>query len=248
MSLLEISRLTKRFGGLVAVNDLSFSIEPGAIIGLIGPNGAGKTTVFNLISGFIPPTTGSVTFDGKSLVGLKPHEVCQLGLTLTFQVVQPFPDMTALENVMIGAFVRHPDPAPARRKASQVLERVGMAHKADTLGRDLTLLELKRLEIGKALATEPRMLLLDEVAAGLNTVEVEQMLDLVRQLNQEGVTLLVVEHVMKVIMTLSHHIVVLDFGKKIAEGTPQQVSRDPAVSPRRSFDQSPGRRCDARAS
>jgi branched-chain amino acid transport system ATP-binding protein len=229
MSLLEISRLTKRFGGLVAVNDLSFSIEPGAIIGLIGPNGAGKTTVFNLISGFIPPTTGSVTFDGKSLVGLKPHEVCQLGLTRTFQVVQPFPDMTALENVMIGAFVRHPDPAPARRKASQVLERVGMAHKADTLGRDLTLLELKRLEIGKALATEPRMLLLDEVAAGLNTVEVEQMLDLVRQLNQEGVTLLVVEHVMKVIMTLSHHIVVLDFGQKIAEGTPQQVSRDPAV-------------------
>lgn len=230
MSLLTVSKLTKHFGGLTAVNNLSFSIEEGEIVGLIGPNGAGKTTIFNLVSGFIVPSSGDVTFNGKSLNGLKPHQVCQLGLTRTFQVVQPFPDMTALENVMMGAFVRHANPAQAQAKARQVMERVGMTHKAETRGRDLTLMELKRLEIGKALATEPRLLLLDEAASGLNTVEVEEILALVRQLNQqEGVTLLVVEHVMKVIMSLSHRIVVLDFGEKIAEGTPQQVAHDPAV-------------------
>ena len=230
MSLLKVSKLTKHFGGLTAVNNLSFSIEEGEIVGLIGPNGAGKTTIFNLVSGFIVPSSGDVTFDGKSLNGLKPHQVCQLGLTRTFQVVQPFPDMTALENVMMGAFVRHASPAQAQAKARQVMERVGMTHKAETLGRDLTLMELKRLEIGKALATEPKLLLLDEAASGLNTVEVEEILALVRQLNQqESVTLLVVEHVMKVIMSLSHRIVVLDFGEKIAEGTPQQVAHDPAV-------------------
>jgi branched-chain amino acid transport system ATP-binding protein len=230
MSLLEVSKLTRHFGGLTAVNNLSFSIDEGEIVGLIGPNGAGKTTTFNLVSGFIVPTSGDVTFLGRRLNGLKPHQVCQLGLTRTFQVVQPFPDMTALENVMMGAFVRHTNSAQARSKALQVLERVGMGHKADTLGRDLTLMELKRLEIGKALATEPKLLLLDEAAAGLNTVEVEEILALVRQLNQqEGVTLLVVEHVMKVIMSLSHRIVVLDFGEKIAEGTPQQVAHNPAV-------------------
>jgi len=230
MSLLEVSKLTKHFGGLTAVNNLSFSIDEGEIVGLIGPNGAGKTTIFNLVSGFIVPSSGNVTFNGKRLNGLKPHQVCQLGLTRTFQVVQPFPDMTALENVMMGAFVRHANPARARDKARQVLERVSMSHKAETLGRDLTLMELKRLEIGKALATEPRLLLLDEVASGLNTVEVEEILALVRQLNQqESVTLLVVEHVMKVIMSLSHRIVVLNFGEKIAQGTPHQVAHNPAV-------------------
>jgi len=229
MSLLEVSKLTKHFGGLTAVNNLSFSIDEGEIVGLIGPNGAGKTTIFNLVSGFIVPSSGNVTFNGKRLNGLKPHQVCQLGLTRTFQVVQPFPDMTALENVMMGAFVRHAHPAQAKSKALHVLERMGVGHKAETLGRDLTLMELKRLEIGKALATEPRLLLLDEVASGLNTVEVEEMLALVRQLNQEGVTLLVVEHVMKVIMSLSHRIVVLNFGEKIAQGTPHQVAHNPAV-------------------
>jgi len=181
------------------------------------------------LSGFIVPTSGSVTFNGKRLNGLKPHQICQLGLTRTFQVVQPFPDMTALENVMMGAFVRHANPAQAREKASRVLARVDMSHKAETLGHDLTLMELKRLEIGKALATEPHLLLLDEAASGLNTVEVEEILALVRQLNREGITLLVVEHVMKVIMSLSHRIIVLNFGQKIAEGTPQEVAHNPAV-------------------
>lgn len=214
---------------IAAVHDLSFAVEEGEIVGLIGPNGAGKTTTFNLLSGFIPPSAGRVAFAGKRLDGLKPHQICQLGLTRTFQVVQPFPDMTALENVMVGAYVRYTNPTQARDKACQVLEQVGLSHKAGVAGRDLTLMELKRLEIGKALATEPRLLLLDEAAAGLNSVEVEEVLALVRQLNQQGVTLLIVEHVMKVIMSLSHRIIVLDFGKKIAEGTPQEVSRNPAV-------------------
>jgi len=229
MSLLEVSHLTRHFGGLTAVQDLSFSIAPGEIVGLIGPNGAGKTTTFNLLSGFITPSAGDIVFSGSKLNGLKPHQVCHLGLTRTFQIVQPFPDMTVLENVMVGAYTRHARSAQARQKAEQMLERVGLGHKAETLGRELTLVELKRLEIGKALATEPRLLLLDEVAAGLNTVEIEDVLTLVRQLNQEGVTLLIVEHLMKVIMSLSHRIVVLDFGQKIAEGAPEEISRNPAV-------------------
>jgi len=227
--MLDVSNLSRHFGGLTAVYNLSFSIEPGEIVGLIGPNGAGKTTTFNLLTGFIPPSAGEITFSGKRLNGLKPHQVCQLGLTRTFQIVQPFPDMTVLENVMVGAYARHTDPAEARRKSQQVLERVDMLHKSDTLGRELTLIELKRLEIGKALATEPSLLLLDEVAAGLNTVEVDDVLLLVRQLSQEGITLLIVEHLMKVIMNLSHRIIVLDFGQKIAEGTPEEISRNPAV-------------------
>lgn len=227
--MLVVSDLSRHFGGLTAVQNLSFSIEPGEIVGLIGPNGAGKTTTFNLLTGFTPPSSGEITFSGKLLNGLKPHDICQLGLTRTFQIVQPFPDMTILENVMVGAYVRRANPAETRRKAMQVLERVGLSHKSDILGRELTLLELKRLEIGKALATEPSLLLLDEVAAGLNTVEVDDVLVLVRQLSQEGITLLIVEHLMKVIMNLSHRIIVLDFGQKIAEGTPEEISRDPAV-------------------
>ncbi len=229
MSMLTVSNLSRYFGGLAAVVDLSFSMEKGEILGLIGPNGAGKTTVFNMLSGFILPTSGEIIYQGHRLNGLKPHQICELGLTRTFQVVQPFPDMTVLENTMIGAYVRHHNTAEARRKALETLERVGLYEKAQALGRELPLLELKRLEIGKALASEPNLLLLDEVAAGLKDTEIEDILTLVRQLNQEGMTLLIVEHLMKVIMNLSHRIIVLDFGKKIAEGTPQEISRHPAV-------------------
>ncbi len=229
MSLLEVSNLTKRFGGLTAVRDLSFSVDEGMIMGLIGPNGAGKTTTFNMISGFILPSEGTVQFDGRVLNGMKPHEICALGLARTFQIVQPFPEITALENVMIGAFVRYSNTYDARKKAMETLERVGLASRANSLAKDLPLLALKRLEIAKALATEPKMLLLDEVAAGLNAVEVEEVLDLVKELNHDGITFLLVEHVMKVVMSLSDRIVVLNFGEKIAEGTPQEVSRDPQV-------------------
>ncbi|MGC8872824.1 MAG: ABC transporter ATP-binding protein [Chloroflexia bacterium] len=228
-SLLRVERLTRHFGGLVAVNDLSFTVEKGEVVGLIGPNGAGKTTTFSLISGFLRPTSGEIFFDGVPVHGRKPHEICALGVARTFQVVQPFPEITVLENVLVGAFARHPSMVAAERRARAVLERVGLAHKADHLARDLTLLELKRLEVGKALATEPRLLLLDEVAAGLNPVEIEEMLRLVRALNAEGITFLLVEHVMQFIMSICQRIIVLNFGVKIAEGTPEEISQNPKV-------------------
>ncbi|GAB4503938.1 MAG: ABC transporter ATP-binding protein [Anaerolineales bacterium] len=229
MSMLTVTNLSRYFGGLAAVEELSFTVEQGEIVGLIGPNGAGKTTVFNMLSGFILPTSGEIVYQGRRLNGLKPHQICDLGVTRTFQVVQPFPDMTVLENTMIGAYVRYQNTSDARQKALETLERVGLREKTDALGRDLTLLELKRLEIGKALASEPDLLLLDEAAAGLKDTEIEDILALIRQLNQEGMTLLIVEHLMKVIMNLSHRIIVLDFGRKIAEGTPQEISQNPAV-------------------
>jgi branched-chain amino acid transport system ATP-binding protein len=229
MSLLQVTKLTRSFGGLLAVNDVSFTVQQGEIVGLIGPNGAGKTTTFAMLAGFLAPTAGQIFFDGRRIDGMKPHAICKLGVTRTFQIVQPFPQMTALENVMVGAYAKVTNTEQARRKALAVLERVGLARRAQTLGRDLTLLDLKRLEIGKALATDPRLLLLDEVAAGLKPLEVDTVLDLVRQLNREGITFLIVEHLMKVIMSLSQRIVVLDFGQKIAEGTPAEIRRDPKV-------------------
>lgn len=229
MSLLSVRNLSKNFGGLRAVSRLSFDVEEGEIVGLIGPNGAGKTTVFNLITGFSLPSEGTVTFEGRTLNGLKPHQICELGLTRTFQVVQPFPDITALENVLIGAFIRYPSTRAAERKALEVLDMVDLSHKTHELAKNLTLIELKRLEIGKALATEPRMLLLDEVAAGLNPVEIEELLALVSQLHRQGIIFLLVEHVMKVIMSLSHRIIVLHYGEKIAEGSADEISRHPKV-------------------
>jgi len=226
MTMLRVENLTKNFGGLRAVDSLSFDVEEGEIVGLIGPNGAGKTTTFNLITGFIPPTRGEVTFEGQSLTNLRPHQVCKLGLTRTFQIAQPFPDITALENVLIGAYVRHAITTPAEQTARDALERMRLSHKANELAKNLTLLELKQLEMAKALATEPKMLFLDEVAAGLNLAEIDEILELVEELNEQGVTLLVVEHVMKVIMSLSQRIIVLNFGKKICEGTPAEVSCD----------------------
>ncbi len=227
--MLEVSHLTRHFGGLAAVNDLSFTLDSGEVVGLIGPNGAGKTTTFNMVSGAIRPSSGTIVFKGENIVGLKANKVCKRGLTRTFQVVQPFPDITALENVMIGAYTRHTSTSAVREAAMATLERVDMSHKASVLGKDLTLLELKRLEIAKALATQPELLLLDEVAAGLTPVEIDDILALVRQLNTEGMTLLVVEHVMKVIMSLCDRIVVLNFGSMIAEGTPLEITRDQAV-------------------
>lgn len=227
--MLEVRNLTKRFGGLTAVNDLSFDVEQGDILGLIGPNGSGKTTTFNMISGAYPPTEGTITYRGERLDGLKANKVCKKGLARTFQVVQPFPEITAVENVMIGAFVHTPRGGEARERAMAMLKRVGMEREALKLGKELTLLQLKRLEIAKALATEPQLLLLDEVAAGLTSTEIDDVLDLVHQLHDEGITFIVVEHVMKVIVNLSHSIIVIDFGKEIARGTPDEVMNSPAV-------------------
>jgi branched-chain amino acid transport system ATP-binding protein len=228
-TVLEVKNLTKRFGGLVAVNDLTFDIEAGEIIGLIGPNGSGKTTTFNMLSGAYKPTEGSIAFKGQRIEGLKPNRVCRKGLTRTFQVVQPFPEITAVENVMIGAFVSTRSGGEARERSMAMLKRVGMEKEAKKLGRELTLLQLKRLEIAKALATGPELLLLDEVAAGLTSNEIDEVLELVHQLHDEGITFMVVEHVMKVIVNLSHRIIVIDFGKEIARGTPDEVMSNPAV-------------------
>lgn len=227
--MLNVTRLTKVFGGLTAVNDLSFTVNEGEIVGLIGPNGAGKTTVFNLITGAIPPSKGEIVYKEQRLNGLRPHNICMLGLTRTFQVVQPFPDITVLENALVGAYVKTASTEIAEQKAKEALERVRLIHKAGEKAKNLTLIELKQLEIAKALSTEPKLLLLDEVAAGLNLSEIDVILDLVRELNKQGITLLIVEHVMKLIMNLSHRIIVLNFGRKIAEGSPVEISANPDV-------------------
>ena len=228
-ALLEAAGLSKRFGGVQAVNDLSFTVAEGEILGLIGPNGAGKTTAFNLLSGFLPPDGGDVRFRGVSVRGRKPSAVCQLGLARTFQIVRPFPRMTVLENVTVGALARHPDATEARRRAHAVVERVGLAARADTRAAGLTLAERKRLELARALATEPTLLLLDEVMAGLNPTEIATIVQLIDSIHRSGVSILLTEHNMRAVMSLSHRIVVLSFGEKIAEGAPAHIANHPKV-------------------
>ena len=229
MTLLEVDGVTKRFGGLTAVSRVSLSVGAGEIVGLIGPNGAGKTTLFHLLSGFHAPTEGVVRFKGASIVGAKPHVVCRLGLARTFQIVQPFVGLTALENVMIGAFNRTDDVAAARAQAGEVLDFVGLGARRDVPARELTLPDRKRLEVARGLATRPELLLLDEVMSGLNPTEIEAIIGLIRRIHAQGVSLLIIEHVMRAIMALSQRIVVLHHGEKIAEGAPADVSRDRRV-------------------
>jgi len=226
---LEARELGKRFGGLHAVRGLSFEMAPGEVLGLIGPNGAGKTTVFNLLSGFLAQDAGEVRFEGRSLTGLKPHAICRMGLARTFQIVRPFPHLTVLENVRVGALARQPRMADAADRARAVIEQVGLGAKAGHLAAGLTLAERKRLELARALATKPTLLLLDEVMAGLNPTEIQAILALVRSINEAGVSILLIEHNMRAVMTLSHRIVVLSCGEKIAEGAPAAVASDPRV-------------------
>jgi branched-chain amino acid transport system ATP-binding protein len=226
---LEARELGKRFGGMHAVRGLSFEMAPGEVLGLIGPNGAGKTTVFNLLSGFLAQDAGEVRFEGRSLTGLKPHAICRMGLARTFQIVRPFPHLTVLENVRVGALARQPRMADAADRARAVIEQVGLGAKAGHLAAGLTLAERKRLELARALATKPTLLLLDEVMAGLNPTEIQAILALVRSINEAGVSILLIEHNMRAVMTLSHRIVVLSFGEKIAEGAPAAVASDPRV-------------------
>jgi branched-chain amino acid transport system ATP-binding protein len=220
---LVVRHLSKRFGGLRAVQDLSFSVSENETVALIGPNGAGKTTSFNLITGFHRPDGGSVSAFGRELVGLRPYEICAFGLARTFQVARPFGGMTVLANVMTGAFLRDKKPDVARTKAREAIEFVGLSAKAHTPARDLTTIDQRRLEMARALATEPRLLLLDEVMAGLNPAEIDQAVALVGKLSQRGLTIIIVEHVMRAIMAVARHIVVLDHGQKIAEGSPKEV-------------------------
>jgi branched-chain amino acid transport system ATP-binding protein len=229
MRLLEVEGVTKRFGGLTALSRFGVTVGAGEIVGLIGPNGAGKTTVFHLLSGFQAPTEGAIRFKGVSIVGDKPHAICRRGLARTFQIVQPFVNLTTLENVMVGAFNRTDDVATARARAGEVLDFVGLGARRDVPARQLTLPDRKRLEMARGLATRPELLLLDEVMSGLNPTEIEAIIGLIRRIHGQGVSLLIIEHVMRAIMALSQRIVVLHHGEKIAEGRPEDVSRDPRV-------------------
>jgi branched-chain amino acid transport system ATP-binding protein len=226
---LVIRGLSKRFGGLRAVQDVSFSVKENETLALIGPNGAGKTTSFHLITGFHRPDSGSVMAFGKEIVGLRPHDICALGLARTFQVAKPFGAMTVLANVMTGAFLRDRHIAIAREKAREAIAFVGLAAKEQTAAKDLTTIDQRRLEMARALATEPRLLLLDEVMAGLNPAEIDQAVALVDKLSGRGLTIVIVEHVMRAIMAVARHIVVLDHGQKIAEGTPKEIVANPEV-------------------
>jgi branched-chain amino acid transport system permease protein len=226
----EVRSLVKNFGGLVAVRDVGFQIQKGEILGLIGPNGAGKTTIFNLVTGFIPPDSGQVVFQGEIITGLKPpHQICLKHMGRTFQVVKPFKDMTVLENAMVGAFARVQNSQEARKIALEILPFVGLAKHQDALASSLTIADRKRLELGRALATRPELLLLDEVVAGLNPKETEEIIGTIRKISDQGVTIFMIAHVMKAVMALSHRIIVLHHGEKIAEGTPFEISRDKRV-------------------
>jgi len=229
MALLEVSGLTREFGGLRAVSNLSFEVRVGEILGLIGPNGAGKTTVFNLVTGFLRPTAGDIRLEGKSLVGLKPHAVNRRGIARTFQIVKPFPHLTVRENVTIAALARLGRREAAATEATRVLEQVGLDGKFDSPAADMTLSDQKRMEIARALATNPKLLLLDEPLCGLNSREIEDACVLIEKIRAGGVTIVLVEHVMKAIMRISDRVVVIRQGEKIAEGTPAQIVSDPAV-------------------
>ncbi len=228
--LLEVRGLTKIFGGLAAVKNVDFAVQPGEVVSVIGPNGAGKTTVFNLISGFHAPTRGEVRFGGAGINRLKPHQRALLGIGRTFQIVKPFPGLSVLENVMVGAFAHTSNVARARGEAMEILDFAGLAGRAEVPAGSLTLAGRKRLELARSLATRPQIILLDEVSAGLNPTEIEEMIGLLRRLAERGISAVTgVEHVMRVVMTLSDRIVVLNHGEKIAEGTPAEVAANPQV-------------------
>ena len=228
--MLEARGLSKSFRGLRAVHEASFSVPAGTIVGLIGPNGAGKTTIFNLIAGVYRPDSGSILFNGAAIHALRPDQICALGIGRTFQIVKPFAGLSVLDNVMVGAFLRERTTAGARAHALSVLKKLNLDGKANLPASSLTLPDRKRLEVARALATRPKLLLLDEVMAGLRPTECDQIVAVFRELNRaEGLTILLIEHVMRAVMALARDIVVLHHGEVIARGTPEQVVRDPAV-------------------
>jgi branched-chain amino acid transport system ATP-binding protein len=228
-ALLEVKSVTKRFGGLVANDDVSFSVDRGQIVGLIGPNGAGKTTMFNCVAGYFAPTQGEILLEGSPVHGLPPERCAQVGIARTFQVARTFTSMTACENVMVGALMLSRNTAIARSKAMELLEFVGLVRHADRAAGTLTVSEQRRLAVARALALKPKLLLMDEVMAGLNPTEVREAVDVVLKIREQGIACLIVEHVLEGIMPIADRIVVLDYGKKIADGTPAQVSQDERV-------------------
>ena len=229
MSLLSIAGVSKRFGGVVANRSISFDVAAGELVGIIGPNGAGKSTLFEIITGFYRPDAGEVRLDGTRLTGLAPDAVCRRGVARTFQKLRPFQGLTVLENVMVGALTRTKDVRHARERARELIGRVGLAEKAEAHGRTLSTGQRKRLELARALATEPRVLLLDEVTGGVDQRTIPELVRLVRELHAGGLTLLVIEHNMRVIMQLAEKVVFLHLGEKVAEGPPQEIARHPKV-------------------
>jgi branched-chain amino acid transport system ATP-binding protein len=230
MALIEVVNVSKIFGGLRALNDVSFCVEKNTIVGIIGPNGAGKTTLFNIIGRYYGASLGKVIFNGQEIGNLKPHSICKKGIARTFQICKPFPQLSVVENVIVGACHWAQNIKEAKKTAEQIVEMVGLDRKKDILAVSLSTPDRKRLELARALASKPTTLLLDEPAAGLNPTEVKVFLDLVRMIaTREGLTILIVEHILHVIMNLCSKIVVLDDGEKIAEGSPEEIARDPKV-------------------
>ncbi|MFM8750842.1 ABC transporter ATP-binding protein [Rhabdaerophilum sp.] len=227
--MLQVRNLTKRFGGLTAVSDVSFTVETGSLTGLIGPNGAGKTTAFTMISGFTVPSAGDVLYEGRSILGQPPEALAKLGLARTFQIVQPFAGLSVRENIAVGAYLRHPARDAAMAEADRVAALVGLASEADKPASALTVAGRKRLELARALATGPRLLLLDEVLAGLNPSEIRDIIPVLLKVRSAGVTILMIEHVMQAVMSLCERVIVIAEGRLIAEGAPAEVVREPRV-------------------
>jgi branched-chain amino acid transport system ATP-binding protein len=227
--MLEVRGLSKSFGGLKAVDQASLDVRQGEIVGLIGPNGAGKTTLFAAIAGFHAPDAGRVTFEGKDITGLPPHRICAAGMVRTFQITQPFAKISVRENIMVGAYFRTADRKLAEREAEAVASMVDMAGQLDQMGADLTVAGRKRLELARALATGPRLLLLDEVMAGLNPTEITEIVQVIRAIRASGVTILLIEHVMQAVTSLAERVYVLNQGRMIAEGTPAAIADNPEV-------------------
>jgi branched-chain amino acid transport system ATP-binding protein len=227
--LLRVEHVTKTFGGLTALKDLSLAVSEGQIKSIIGPNGAGKTTLFNVISGFMAPEAGEIRLYDRTVTGLAPEKVAHAGIARTFQIVKPFNNLTVIENVLVGSLAVHGHPRVARERAREILDFIGMADKAEWPARKLTLEDLKRLELGRALATRPRLLLLDEVMAGLNPAEVDEFIELIRRIRKHGVTILLIEHIMHAIMSLSDEVLVLNYGVRIYEGDTRGAIKDAGV-------------------
>jgi branched-chain amino acid transport system ATP-binding protein len=229
MSIFEAQNLVKQFGGLAAVNGVSFQVEKGEIFGLIGPNGSGKTTTFNLINNYFPLSSGELLLENQSIKGLKTYKICQLGIARTFQIVKPLARMTVLDNVTASAFCRVASIKEAKKLALETIEFCGLAAYKDHLAKSLPIGLRKRLEITRALATQPKLLLLDETAAGLTPREVDQAIELIKEINRRGVTIIIIEHIMKVIMTISNRILAINYGQPIAAGTPEEIAQNPKV-------------------
>ncbi len=227
--MLEVFGVSKSFGGNIVLKNVSLRINSDEVVGLIGPNGAGKTTLFNLLSGFYHSKTGYIKFEGKDITKLKPEEICGLGICRTFQIAKPFVNIPVIKNVMIGALSHEKNLKKAEERAEEVLEFVGLYDKKNLLGKSLTIADRKRLEIARGLATKPKLFLLDEVMAGLNPTELQEMVKLIERLNRSGITLFIIEHIMGVIMRVSSRIIVLNYGEKIAEGQPSEIASDEKV-------------------